>query len=71
MMLDNGEHMGWVARQVGHNSPKMIFERYYSYIQNYQSDDGQKFMSKLNDITMQGCNKVVPKLSHLKKKELA
>lgn len=44
MMLDSGEHVGWVARQVGHTSPKMIFERYYSYIRNYQSEDGQKFM---------------------------
>ena len=44
MMLDSGEHIGWVARQVGHASPKMIFERYYSYIKNYQSENGQKFM---------------------------
>ena len=27
MMLDSGEHIGWVARQVGNTSAKMIFER--------------------------------------------
>ena len=44
MMLDNREHIGWIARQVGHTSPKMILERYYSYIKDYQSEDGQRFM---------------------------
>ena len=47
LMLDAGEHIGWIARQVGHTSPKMIFERYYSYIKNYQSDDGLKFMERV------------------------
>lgn len=47
LMLDAGEHVGWVARQVGHSSFKMIYENYYSYITNYQSDDGAKFMERV------------------------
>ena len=47
MMLDAGEHIGWVARQAGHTSPKMILERYYSYIKNYQAEDGQKFLERV------------------------
>ncbi|MCP3951329.1 MAG: site-specific integrase [Desulfobacterales bacterium] len=47
MMLDAGEHVGWVARQVGHSSFKMIYDHYYSYITNYQSDDGAKFMGRV------------------------
>jgi integrase len=71
MMLDSGEHIGWVARQVGHTSAKMIFERYYSYIENYQTDDGQKFMDRVYDARLNGvgAEKVTPFLPHLKERE--
>lgn len=48
MMLDNREHIGWIARQVGHTSPKMILERYYSYIKDYQNEDGHRFMAMVD-----------------------
>ena len=32
---------------MGHESLKMILERYYSYIKNYERDDGQAFMEKV------------------------
>jgi integrase len=71
MMLDSGEHIGWVARQVGHTSAKMIFERYYSYIENYQADDGQKFMDRVYNgkLNAAGAEKVTPFLPHPKERE--
>jgi len=70
MMLDSGEHIGWVARQVGHTSPQMIFERYYSYIKNYQSEDGQKFMETVYNPKMKEGEKVSPFLPPQKNTEL-
>jgi hypothetical protein len=32
---------------MGHESLKMILERYYSYIKNYQRDDGTAFMDNV------------------------
>ncbi len=51
MMLNAGEHAGWVARQVGHSSSKMMYDHYYSYITNDQSDDGAKFMQRVYEKT--------------------
>ena len=47
LMLDAGEQPGWVARMMGHSNLKMIHERYYSYIKNYQRDDGAAFMANV------------------------
>jgi len=46
-MLDAGELPGWVQSMMGHESLKMILEKYYSHIQNYQRDDGSVFMEKV------------------------
>ena len=32
---------------MGHESLKMILERYYSYIKNYKRDDGSAFMENV------------------------
>jgi integrase len=71
LMLDSGEHIGWIARQVGHTSPKMIFERYYSYIKNYQSDDGMKFMERVYSPIMEKVEKTTPNLPHHQKKGIS
>jgi integrase len=47
LMLDSGEQPGWVARMMGHVNLKMIHEHYYSYIKNYQRDDGAAFMANV------------------------
>ncbi len=47
LMLDAGELPGWVQGMMGHSSMKMILERYYSHIQNYQRDDGRTFMENV------------------------
>ncbi len=47
LMLDAGELPGWVQKMMGHESMKMILERYYSYIKNYQRDDGSAFMDNV------------------------
>ena len=65
MMLDAGEHVGWVARQVGHSSFKMIYDHYYSYITNYQTDDGEKFMERVYESKKQSPEKVVTNPLHL------
>lgn len=47
LMLDAGELPGWVQKMMGHESLKMILEKYYSYIKNYQRDDGSAFMENV------------------------
>jgi len=47
LMLDGGELPGWVQRMMGHETLQMIHERYYSYIRNYQRDDGSAFMENV------------------------
>jgi len=32
LMLDAGEHPGWVQKMIGHETLQMIYEKYYSYI---------------------------------------
>jgi integrase len=48
-MLDAGELPGWVQNMMGHETLKMILERYYSYIRNYQRDDGSAFLENVYD----------------------
>ena len=48
-----------VARQVGHSSFKMIYDHYYSYITNYQSDDGAKCMERVYGSKKKSPEKVV------------
>ena len=54
LMLDGGELPGWVQRMMGHETLQMIHDRYYSYIKNYQRDDGRAFMENVyNAINVQ------------------
>ena len=46
-MLDGGELPGWVQKMMGHETLQMIHDRYYSYIKNYQRDDGRAFMENV------------------------
>jgi integrase len=52
LMLDSGEVPGWVQKMMGHSSLKMILERYYSHIKNYERDDGTAFMERVYSPTM-------------------
>ena len=47
LMLDAGELPGWVQKMMGHETLQMIHDRYYSYIKNYQRNDGSAFMEKV------------------------
>ncbi|MBA4369631.1 MAG: site-specific integrase [Desulfobacterium sp.] len=47
LMLDAGEHPGWVQKMMGHETMQMIYERYYSYIKNYERDEGAAFMTNV------------------------
>ena len=47
LMLDGGELPGWVQKMMGHETLQMIHDRYYSYIKNYQREDGSAFMQKV------------------------
>jgi integrase len=47
LMLDAGEHPGWVQKKMGHETMQMIYEKYYSYIKNYDRDEGSAFMEKV------------------------
>ena len=37
---------------MGHETLKMILERYYSYIRNYQRDDGSVFMENVYNASL-------------------
>jgi integrase len=56
LMLDGGELPGWVQKMMGHESLKMILERYYSYIKNYQRDDGSAFMDNVYNPSVKGAD---------------
>lgn len=51
LMLDAGEHPGWVQKMMGHETMQMIYEKYYSYIRNYERDEGSAFMEKVFNST--------------------
>ncbi len=56
LMLDGGELPGWVQKMMGHVSLKMILERYYSYIKNYERDDGNAFMEKVYEPSLESAD---------------
>ena len=70
MILDGSETPGWVAKMMGHTSLKMIYEYYYSYIKNYQSEDEQKYMERVYNPIMKEAEKTTPNLPHQEKREL-
>jgi len=47
LMLDAGEHPGWVQKMMGHEAMQMIYEKYYSYIRNYERNEGSAFMERV------------------------
>jgi integrase len=55
LMLDAGEHPGWVQKMMGHETLQMIYEKYYSYIKNYERDEGSAFMDKVFNPSMNSC----------------
>jgi integrase len=46
LALSAGEDLGWVAKQMGHSSTKMIVEHYYRFIPNNTRQDGTAFDRK-------------------------
>jgi integrase len=61
LMLDAGEHPGWVQKMMGHETMQMIYEKYYSYIKNYDRDEGSAFMERVFN----------PKIEQIKEQKLA
>lgn len=51
LMIDTGEDLGWVQRQLGHGSLQMIYTRYYSWVKKVTRDDGGAFMKRLNSLS--------------------
>ena len=43
LALSAGEAIGWVAKQMGHTSTKMVIEHYYRFIPNLTRRDGSAF----------------------------
>lgn len=81
LMLDGREHPGRVQRMMGHESLKMILERYYSYIKDYQHQGGDAFMENVYNPVMKSTDDApdlsgksedfTPNLHQTKKGELA
>jgi len=57
LMLDSGELPGWVQQMMGHETLQMVHEKYYSFIKNYQRDDGRAFMEKVYGPSMASSEK--------------
>ena len=57
LMLDAGELPGWVQKMMGHETLQMIHDRYYSYIKNYQREDGSAFMKNVYQLSEQKAEK--------------
>ena len=53
-----------VARMMGHTSLKMLYDHYYSYIKDYQSEEGLKFMERVYNPIMAKEEKSTPNLPH-------
>lgn len=64
LMLNAGVLPGYVMKQMGHTSLKMIYDHYYTYIKGYERDEGQVFMDKVYNPYMKKNEKLVPNLSH-------
>jgi len=58
LMLDAGELPGWVQKMMGHETLQMIHDRYYSYIKNYQRDDGKAFMENVYQPSIKSTDEV-------------
>jgi len=70
LMLDGFETPGWVARMMGQTSLKMIYDHYYSYIKDYPSEEGQKFIERVYNPIMAKEEKTTPFLPHKDKGEI-
>lgn len=64
LMLDAGVLPGYVMKQMGHTSLKMIYDHYYTYIKGYERDEGKIFMDKVYNTHAGKDEKCVPFLSH-------
>jgi integrase len=40
-----GEHPEWIAKQMGHTSTQVLFQRYAKFIPNVRHQDGAAFLS--------------------------
>jgi len=63
-MLNAGVVPGYVMRQMGHTTLKMIHEHYYTYIKDYGRDEGNVFMERVYLPGMGKCEKPTPNLPH-------
>ncbi len=73
LMLDGQEHIGWwwIVRQVGCSSLKRdICEMSITY-QDYQADDGHKFMDRIYHPVIENIEKTTPNLPHQEKRASA
>ena len=50
LWLAAGENPEWIARQLGHSSTKMLFERYSRFIPNITRQDGSAFEALLSNL---------------------
>ncbi|CAM3881607.1 Arm DNA-binding domain-containing protein [Rheinheimera salexigens] len=50
LWLAAGENPEWIAKQLGHSSTKMLFERYSRYVPNITRQDGSAFEALLDNL---------------------
>ena len=68
LMLNAGVLPGYVMKQMGHTSLKMIYDHYYTYIKRYERDEGEVFMDKVYNPFMKS-KKCAPNVPHDDKRE--
>ncbi len=70
LMLNAGVLPGYVMKQMGHSSLKMIYNHYYTYIKGYERDEGKIFMDRVYTPRTKRDEKSTPFLPHKEKGEM-
>ncbi|WP_125782910.1 tyrosine-type recombinase/integrase [Pseudoalteromonas rubra] len=45
-LISEGKNLWWIAKQMGHDGPEMLFRHYGNYIEEYDRDSGNGFNSR-------------------------
>ncbi|MCE0558700.1 tyrosine-type recombinase/integrase [Motilimonas sp. E26] len=48
MLISRGANLWWVADQMGHNGPEMLFRHYGNYIKEHDKKSGRGFSSQID-----------------------
>ena len=56
LWLSAGENPLWIARQLGHQNPRLLFETYTRFVENNQQVNGRKTETLIKSIEVKTCS---------------